>query len=120
MLWLAKWNLHCYPTDAQYINLIRMTKRLDSVREFFGKSITITSGLRPWTYNTAIGGAKFSAHKTGEAVDFVVEGLDCDLARMQLTPHLESYGIRMEDLSGSIWIHIDIRDPGNGKRFFKP
>jgi len=82
----------------------------------------VTSGWRPEGYNKLIGGALNSAHIEGKACDFVVTGIDCDDVREQLEPKLTELGIRMEDLPGANWVHIDIRKPLNedSNRFFKP
>lgn len=58
-------------------NIIRIAKRLEDVRdEFDGRSITITSWYRPPAINRRIGGARFSKHIEGHAVDIIIDGLD--------------------------------------------
>jgi hypothetical protein len=63
-----------------------------------------------------------SPHKTGHAIDFHVIGYEgkekCAEMRQLLLPHLEEFGLRMEDLSGG-WIHLDDM-PVVNQRFFKP
>lgn len=44
---------------------------LDPIREIYGKPIRVTSGYRCEMLNTAVGGAKNSQHKKGEAADLV-------------------------------------------------
>jgi hypothetical protein len=61
-----------------------------------------------------------SAHTLGMAVDFSVATLKADEVRELLKPELERLKIRMEDLPGSTWVHIDTREPGGSGRFFKP
>lgn len=75
---------------------------------------------RPKEYNALIGGAPGSAHVEGLACDFHVLRMGCDEIREIILPHLEEWQLRMEDLPGSGWIHLDIRDPGDGNRYFKP
>lgn len=63
-----------------------------------------------------------SPHKTGHAIDFHVMGYEgkegCAKIRTILLPHLESLGLRMEDLNGG-WVHLDDL-PVKVNRFFKP
>lgn len=123
VLWLPTWQIFCFPSERQYIKLIKIVNCLDQIRNLFNKPIWITSGLRPKEYNKVIKGAKNSAHKLGEALDFCIKGFQgskgCDEVRQIIVPMLESIDIRMEDLKGSNWIHIDIRSPSKN-RFFIP
>lgn len=127
VLWCPKWGVHVWPNDKQYLMLMNVIQRLEAIRIQFDKPIIITSGLRPRNYNDwskpyGVNGAKFSAHKLGEAVDFVIEGFEgpsgCDDVRHVLKSRLEGLKMRMEDKPGSDWVHIDIRQGKN--RFFKP
>lgn len=117
---LRTWNWFAYPTDEQMENIMLVTGKLSQISAFFNSDIEIVSWLRPPQYNQAIGGTKNSAHLDGAAVDFRVKDVECDVVRMRLKSELERLDIRMESLDGSSWIHIDIRNPENGVRFFKP
>jgi Peptidase M15 len=58
-------------------SIIRIAKALEGVRdEFGGQSITIASWYRPPAINRAVGGARFSKHIEGHAVDILIDGLD--------------------------------------------
>lgn len=63
-----------------------------------------------------------SPHRTGHAIDFHIIGFEgkegCAKIRAMLLPHLESLGLRMEDIDGG-WVHLD-NLPVVNKRFFKP
>ena len=120
VLWLQGWQIHVYPTDEQANNLVKICIKLDWIRKYFGKPIKVTSGLRPEVYNQLINGAIFSAHKTGQAIDFRVAGMDCDTVRASLVPLLTRLGLRMENKPGSNWVHIDNKEVGRGARFFNP
>lgn len=50
---------------------ITLLKNLEKLRSHLNTPMTITSGLRCPRWNTICGGASFSKHKTGQAVDFV-------------------------------------------------
>jgi uncharacterized protein YcbK (DUF882 family) len=102
-------------------NLIRAFSVMDKIREIFGKPVIVHVAYRPRAYNTLIGGATQSAHIFGIAVDFHIAGITCDEARNILKPKLEELKIRMEDLPGSSWVHIDLRQiPSGSRRFFRP
>jgi uncharacterized protein YcbK (DUF882 family) len=66
------------PEDEEITaSIIRIAKALEGVRDKFGgRSITITSWYRPPTVNRAVGGARFSKHIEGHAVDIIIDGLD--------------------------------------------
>jgi len=120
VLFLPQWGIHCFPTDIQYLNLIRITQKLDTIRKYLNQPIHVTSGLRPSKYNELIGGARHSAHKLGQALDFQVRKIKCDRVRELLEPNLDDWNIRMEKKPGSNWIHIDSREPGQSGRYFIP
>lgn len=119
-LWLPTWSFHAHPPDHVKRNIEDIGRSLEYIRYIFGKMIFVTSWYRPTPYNSFIGGAKHSAHIEGSAVDFVVDNMSCDAVRERLVEELEGLEVRMEDLPGSVWVHIDNRHPGDGKRYFKP
>ncbi len=58
-------------------NLQLLTQQiLDPLRRHLGRPIRITSGYRSEAVNLKVHGSKRSRHKTGEAADFKVFGLD--------------------------------------------
>lgn len=124
-LWLPQWKRMATVKDGlgptQQENLIKVFRIMDQIRGLFGKPVLVHVAFRPYSYNKLIGGAPKSSHVQGMAVDFHVDGVDCDVARAKLMPKLEEWGLRMENLPGSSWIHIDTRPvPPGGNRFFKP
>ena len=65
-----------HPTSAYLTNLTILAQNfLDPVREAVGKPVVITSGYRCPALNVKVGGSKTSAHLSGEAADFKVEGM---------------------------------------------
>ena len=49
---------------------------LEGLRKYFGKPITITSGLRCSKHNKAVGGVSNSQHQYGKAADIYISGVD--------------------------------------------
>lgn len=116
-------------TEEVKDNLINLCAKLEVVRKFLGDIPFISHcGFRPAAYNQLVGGAKSSAHLTGQALDFHVQGHDstngCNDIRNLIKDHLEDFDLRMENnttVGGANWVHLDSRDvaPG-GHRYFIP
>lgn len=121
VLYLPQWLLYSHPHEDQHIaDLITGCQALEKIRTLLGnKPIRITCGYRPLKYNEFIDGAIESAHIVGQAIDWQHSEKSADECRDLLKPHLESLGIRMENHKGN-WVHIDIRKPGPGGRYFRP
>lgn len=62
-------------TDTVKIDLDNV-KKLQKIRDHFGKSITITSSYRTPAHNKAIGSTSGSYHIKGQATDIVVANVD--------------------------------------------
>lgn len=130
-LFLPSWNCYHNPSEQEKTNILLMAEQMDKIREFLQKPIRVHCWIRPvlnqpehvrhgQDYNAFVKGARMSAHKTGEAVDWSIAGANCDELRKKLLPKLEQFDLRMEDLPGSNWVHTDRRKPNNNIRFFKP
>ena len=52
----------------------RVVEVLDTVREYTGKPVVVSSGVRCENHNTAVGGVGRSYHLRGRAADFAVYG----------------------------------------------
>ena len=117
-LFLPRWEVYAYPTRKQVGNIIIMAEKLELIRTIVGRPMHVTSWLRPKKYNRTIGGASRSWHMTGGAVDFFVKGMSADQVRKKLRPYLEDLEIRMEDLPGSSWVHVDNKQADN--LYFRP
>lgn len=81
-----------YPAEMQkgVINI------LEKLRSYYGKPITITSGVRCRTYNSTLSGsASNSMHLYGKAADFYIPGI-CDTAagRNQVVQKCYAYGAK--------------------------
>lgn len=107
--------------EVQKKNLIALMQVMDRIRVLLNSPVIVHVAFRPYSYNKLIGGAPKSAHVQGMACDFHVPRMSCDLVRRTLLPHLEEFGIRMENLPGSQWVHVDTKPVAAlGVRYFKP
>lgn len=97
------------PETAQVTqNIVRVARSLQEVRDLLGgRTISINSWYRPPAVNRAIGGARFSRHIEGDAVDFVVAGMHSYDVYDQLKGW---WGDRGGLASSTIFTHIDVRD----------
>lgn len=109
-------------TDEVKQALIEMFAKMDKVREHFKAPINVHVAFRPEAYNKLIGGAPNSAHKYGKAVDFDIEGWNCDKAREEIINKglLESLDLRMEKNPGGSWIHLGNDYAPGHNRYFLP
>lgn len=122
-LWLNRWQLYALPSPSIEQNIIELAQRLELVRSFLGAPLRITSWFRPHPYNDFIGGAQRSQHMLGRAVDFVVFDTESDKVRTLLYPKLAEFNLRMENMPGASWVHVDMACTENmplTQRFFTP
>ena len=122
-LWLPSWKIYHTPSEDEKDNIIEFAKKMDVVRDFYGIPINIHCWIRPVSVNNkesvnhgmnyniaAHSTAKNSPHITGRAVDFHFSNFSgpagCKEMKARLTPHLEEWGLRMEDHTVA-WIHLD-------------
>ena len=61
-----------YPAEMS----LKLINILEELRVYFGKPITITSGLRCSKHNAAVGGVSNSQHQYGKAADIYIPGVD--------------------------------------------
>lgn len=81
----------------------------------------VNSGFRPPSVNVAIGGAKNSAHCTGEAVDIADKTGSFKEQILNRIDLLEKHDLYMEDRSATpSWCHLQTRKTKSGHRIFKP
>lgn len=106
------------PDKAAIANMKRLCYLMEEIRSYFaGAPIRVTSGYRSPAVNKLVNGSKHSAHLTGRAIDFQIDGY---------TPHCVATEIRknkgvMEDIDQLIlefnrWVHIGIAPVGVAPR----
>jgi GH24 family phage-related lysozyme (muramidase)/uncharacterized protein YcbK (DUF882 family) len=96
------------PANAGVIyGILEIAEALETIRKRFGdRPITINSWYRDPATNAAVGGASQSRHLTGDAVDFVVQGIH----PFDVYANLDSWwGSRGGLASSSVFTHIDAR-----------
>jgi len=98
------------------LNLRKLAKNIQVLRDYIGKPIKINSGYRSPQHNAKIGGAKNSQHLTGKAVDIRVDGM----TPKQLFDIIETLQNKGKmDIGGlkayNSFVHYDIR--GNFARW---
>lgn len=92
--------------DVVY-GIIRIARVMEEVRARMGdRPIKINSWYRDPASNRAVGGAKYSRHMSGDAVDFVVTGVSPYTVYARLNSW---WGSRGGLASSSIFTHIDAR-----------
>lgn len=93
-----------FPTGFSY----KLMENMQKVRDYFGKAVIITSGLRCPTHNKNVGGVSNSKHTQGKAVDFYVKGVSYS----KLKAYIDKlpYKNYVYNVSGSV-MHYDINPP---------
>jgi zinc D-Ala-D-Ala carboxypeptidase len=108
------------PNDEQLANLVALCECvLQPIRDHFGTSVRISSGLRMPELNAAIGGSTTSDHCKGMAADIEVPPID----NLELARWVEGSGLAFRQLileyydgtPDSGWIHVSY-DPADNKR----
>lgn len=98
-------------TPQQRANAAEVAARVTALFAEIGLPVpVVSSGLRTPEANAAAGGAKFSAHLEGKAVDLVDSGKKIS---SRITPALLlKHQLRREDNDSTpTWCHLDTRQP---------
>ncbi|MEQ9550288.1 MAG: D-Ala-D-Ala carboxypeptidase family metallohydrolase [Coleofasciculus sp. G3-WIS-01] len=74
------------PNQATVDAMVRIAKLAQRARDRIGRPFIVTSWYRPPYVNRAVGGAKYSRHLVGDAMDFVCEGLSGNQIYWSLEP----------------------------------
>lgn len=103
------------PTAAEIENLRRLCITvLQPLRDYTGRVITISSGLRPDWLNEAIGGSPTSQHPKGEAADANAQGMT-PFQLCQAAMHAEIHFHQLI-LEYDQWMHISCAPLGQEAR----
>lgn len=101
-------------------HLLELCELLDKLREDWGSGIRVSSGFRNEKLNTAVSGAKTSAHMRGFAADvYPANGkMDEFVAFIKKWAKDKAFDqIIIESKGKSRWVHIGLRDSkGNQRR----
>lgn len=82
---------------------------LQSIRDYFGKPVTINSAYRNATYNRKVGGASGSLHVKGMAADIVVSGVaPAEVAKYAERIDVKGIGLYETEKDG-YFVHVDTR-----------
>ena len=101
-------NIDNTPSLEVVAQLTRLAYCMEQVRALLGGPIRITSGYRSPALNSAIGGAKNSAHMSGFAADFVCPsyGFPLDIVKA-----ISASSIKFDQcIQEGTWVHISF-DP---------
>lgn len=74
------------PNQATVDAMVRIAKLAQRARDRIGRPFIITSWYRPPAINRAVGGAIYSRHLVGDAMDFLCEGLSGNQLYWSLDP----------------------------------
>lgn len=93
--------------EAVVKGIIQAARKLEEIRAYLGnRAISINSWYRDPDSNRAVGGAKYSRHLNGDAVDFVVAGLH----PYDVYDRLDGWqGNRGGLASSTVFTHLDFR-----------
>ena len=96
------------PVDETVVNgILQIAEAMEEVRDYLGgRPITVNSWYRDPASNRKAGGASRSRHLSGDAVDFVVQGISPPEVNRKLEPWWRDRG---GIASASVFTHIDAR-----------
>lgn len=105
------------PTDSNTLDnlLLLIINVLQPLREYVKKPIIITSGYRCPELNKKVGGVANSQHLTGQACDFVIQGMSIK----ECINAVKLSGVRFDQLiDEGLWVHISYNKLGNRRQIF--
>ncbi len=102
----ADFACRCGQCDNQFMMNSLLLSRLDTMANFFGAVMKITSGYRCPAHSVAVGGKADDAHTTGDAVDLATPTAQ---VRYQLRQAAGSLGFsRIGHGTKSPHLHLDV------------
>ncbi len=106
------------PSSIELANITKLcTTLLEPIRVKLGRSIVITSGLRPPWLNAAVGGSGVSAHMKGLAADIKIVGMTPAVFSkwVQNNAVAEAWPVDQCILEFDSWTHLSIADAPRGQ-----
>ena len=113
-----KKNINNMPdTDSLDCMLELIASVLQPIRNAIKKPMIITSGYRSPKLNKIVGGKPNSQHLKGQAVDFIINGLEPEY----IVNFIQGMGIEFDQLINEYdsWVHISYVKGKNRKRVLK-
>ena len=95
----------CHDGSDQILISPETVNILQSIRDYFGKSVTINSAYRTSSYNKKVGGATSSQHVKGTACDIVVSGVPPEAVAAYIEAFYPITGCGLY----STFVHVDTR-----------
>ncbi|MBQ8637259.1 MAG: peptidoglycan-binding protein [Clostridia bacterium] len=83
---------------------LKLAALLQDIRDYFGKSVIISSAYRTASYNKKVGGSSGSLHLFGQAADISITGV----TPREIARYAESLGVKGIGLYSS-FVHVDTR-----------
>jgi uncharacterized protein YcbK (DUF882 family) len=104
------------PMNAATQMDMNFVRKLDALREAYGKPLTISSGWRCPEHNAAVSSTgDRGPHTTGRAVDLLVNGGDAyHVLRLAMQLGFTGLGISQKGPRGSRFLHLDDLDAPAG------
>lgn len=97
---------YCKGSGETLLFSMKTIQILETIWNYFGKDVYISSGYRDPAYNRRVGGANGSMHMWGLAVDMKVHGLTAQIVGEFIAHYFEGCEI-------GVYGHSDMRNSGN-------
>lgn len=106
------------PNEKEKANLVRLVLEiLQPIRDKWGRPIVVTSGFRSEAVNKAVGGARNSQHRLGEAADIKIGSKSQNKTLFNFILDMVNKGEikvgQLIDEYGYSWVHVSL--PRQGK-----
>ena len=103
------------PDDEKISNLVYLAENcLQPIRNHFGRAVTVISGFRSKKLNELMNGKSYSLHLTGEAADFVIEGVSTRTILKWIAESGLNFDQAIDERDGErTWIHLSCRKSNN-------
>lgn len=101
-------------------NLIDLLRRINGLRQLWGKPMIVTSGYRNAEQNKKVGGAPASKHLTCQALDIADPQGELMQFILNNTDILRLSGLWIESPFDTVgWVHFQSVAPASGFRIFR-